>query len=637
MSNDAPAAADATVRLTVGQALVRFLASQYSERDGVEQRLIPGAFGIFGHANVAGVGQALLQNEVDPGDGENRLKYYLARNEQAMVHAAVSYARTRNRLQAFACTASIGPGSLNMITGAALATVDRIPVLILASDIFATRFPDPVLQQLEDPRSLDISVNDAFKPVSRFWDRINRPEQLIPSALAAMRVLTDPAETGAVTLCLPQDVQAEGYDWPLGFFRRRVWHVARPAPEAAAIARAVAVIATAARPLLVAGGGVIYSDACAALVAFADATGIPVADTQAGKGAISFEHPASVGGIGSTGNDAANALAAAADVVIGVGTRYSDFTTASHTAFRDADVRFVNLNVLAFDAAKHSAEMVVADARDGLEALTTGLAGFRVEPAYASEVAARVAAWATVTDECYYRGNAPLPAQTEVFGALNELMGDDDIILNAAGSMPGDLQALWRARGPKQYHLEYGFSCMGYEIPAAMGAKLAAPDSEVVAIVGDGTYQMLPQEIATIVSEHLKVIIVLLQNHGFASIGALSQSRGSQRFGTSYRMRDDATDRLDGAVAPIDLAGNARSLGADVLEVHTIEEFRAAYATAAASPRTTVIHIETDLCGPNPPASAWWDVPVSQTSRLASTQQAYVEYQQRKTDQRHYL
>ena len=625
------------VRLTVGQALVRFLANQYSERDGQEHKLFAGVFGIFGHGNVAGLGQALLQNEVEPAQGEDRLKYYLARNEQGMVHAAVSYARTKNRLQAFACTASIGPGSTNMITGAALATIDRVPVLILPSDIFATRLPDPVLQQLEDPRSLDISVNDAFKPVSRFWDRVNRPEQLIPSALGAMRVLTDPAETGAVTICLPQDVQAEAYGWPLEFFRKRVWHVARSVPEPAALARAVAVIASAKKPLLIAGGGVIYSEASAALTAFADATGIPVADTQAGKGAISFEHPASVGGVGSTGNDAANALAAGADVVIGVGTRYSDFTTASHTAFRNPGVRFVNLNVLAFDAAKNSAEMVVTDARAGLEALTAALGDYRVQDTYSHRVAGLVAAWAKVTDECFHRNNRPLPAQTEVFGALNELMGDDDIVINAAGSMPGDLQALWRARTPKQYHLEYGYSCMGYEIPAAMGAKLAAPDSEVVAIVGDGTYQMLPQEIATIVSENLKVIIVLLQNHGFASIGGLSQSRGSQRFGTNYRMRDNDSDRLDGAHVPLDLAGSARSFGADVFEVHTIEEFRDAYKLAAASTRTTLIYIETDLYGPNPPASAWWDVPVSQTARLESTQQAHIEYLQNKKDQRHHL
>jgi 3D-(3,5/4)-trihydroxycyclohexane-1,2-dione acylhydrolase (decyclizing) len=408
-------------------------------------------------------------------------------------------------------------------------------------------------------------------------------------------------------------------------------------PEPAALARAVAVIRASTKPLLVAGGGVIYSDGSAALAAFADATGIPVADTQAGKGAISFEHPASVGGIGSTGNDAANALAADADVVIGVGTRYSDFTTASHTAFRNPDVRFVNRNVLGCDAAKNSAEMVVADARAGLEALTAALQGYRVAESYSQRVAGLVADWARVTDECFHRNAAPLPAQTEVFGALNELMGDDDIVINAAGSMPGDLQALWRARSPKQYHLEYGYSCMGYEIPAAMGAKMAAPDSEVVAIVGDGSYQMLPQEIATIVSENLKVIIVLLQNHGFASIGGLSESLGSQRFGTSYRMRDGESDRLDGAYVPLDLAANARSMGADVLEVATIEEFRDAYRKAAASTRTTLIHIETDLYGPNPPASAWWDVPVSQSARLESTRQAHTEYLEHKKDQRHHL
>jgi 3D-(3,5/4)-trihydroxycyclohexane-1,2-dione acylhydrolase (decyclizing) len=452
-----------------------------------------------------------------------------------------------------------------------------------------------------------------------------------------MRVLTDPAETGAVTICLPQDVQAEAYDWPQEFFRKRIWHVARPAPEPAALARAVAIIASAKKPLLVAGGGVIYSEGTTALAAFADATGIPVADTQAGKGAISFEHPASVGGLGSTGNDAANALAADADVIIGVGTRYSDFTTASHTAFRNPQVRFVNLNVLAFDAAKNSAEMVVTDARAGLVALTAALEGYRVAESYSHRVVGLVADWARVTDACFHRNNQPLPAQTEVFGALNELMADDDIVINAAGSMPGDLQALWRARSPRQYHLEYGYSCMGYEIPAAMGAKLAAPDSEVVAIVGDGTYQMLPQEIATIVSENLKVIIVLLQNHGFASIGGLSESRGSQRFGTNYRMRDGDSDRLEGENVPLDLVANAASFGADVLVANTIEQFRDAYRTAAASTRTTLIYIETDLYGPNPPASAWWDVPVSQTARLESTRQAYVEYEQRKLDQRHHL
>ncbi|UQN31543.1 3D-(3,5/4)-trihydroxycyclohexane-1,2-dione acylhydrolase (decyclizing) [Brachybacterium kimchii] len=627
----------ATIRLTVGQALVRFLSAQYTERDGERQRLIAGTFGIFGHGNVAGVGQALLQNAVDPADGEAEMPYYQARNEQNMVHAAVAYARTKNRLQTLACTASIGPGSTNMVTGAALATIDRIPVLILPSDVFASRAVDPVLQQLEDERAMDVTVNDAFRPVSRFFDRIWRPEQLIPSALAAMRVLTDPAETGAVTLALPQDVQAEAHDWPLEFFRERTWHVGRPVPEPAALERALAVIRSARRPLVVAGGGAVYSEASAALAAFADATGIPVADTQAGKGAISADHPSSVGGVGATGNDAANTLAAEADVVIGVGTRYTDFTTASHTAFRNPDVRFVNLNVKAFDAAKHSAEMLVADARAGLEALTAGLAGEKAPQEHRDRARELVAAWEERSAPCFAPHDQELPAQTEIFGALNELLGDEDIVINAAGSMPGDLQALWRARTPLQYHLEYGYSCMGYELPASLGAKLAAPDSEVVAIIGDGTFQMAPQEIATIVAEDVKVILVILQNHGWSSIGSLSESHGSQRFGTKYRMRNEKTGLLDGAKLPMDIAANIRSYGIEVSEVSSTDDFRAAYRRAEDSEHAAAIVVNTDLYGPNPPGIGWWDVPVSQVSRLGSTQEASARYEAEKAPQRHYL
>lgn len=629
-----------TVRLTVAQAVVKFLANQYTERDGVTQKLFAGCFGIFGHGNVAGIGQALLQAEVQTLEGRADapdLPYILVRNEQGAVHAASAYAKTKNRLQTWAVTSSIGPGATNMITGAALATTNRLPVLLLPSDIFATRFPDPVLQQLEDPRSLDISVNDAFKPVSRYWDRINRPEQLIGSLLAAMRVLTDPAETGAVTVCLPQDVQAEAYDFPTKLFGTRVWHVARPAPEPAALARAVAAIKASKRPLVVAGGGTIYSEASEALRAFADATGIPVSDTQAGKGAINFDHRMAVGGVGSTGGAAANTLAREADLVIGIGTRYSDFTTASHTIFADPDVAFVNVNVTSFDAAKHSAEMVVADAKATLEALTEALAGWTTDTAYQARAGELDAEWQKVIDTCVGPHDQELPAQTEVFGALNELMDDYDVVVNAAGSMPGDLQALWRARTPEQYHLEYAFSCMGYEIPAAMGVKLAVGDEhQVVAIVGDGTYQMLPMEIATMAQEGIKVILVLLQNHGFASIGALSESRGSQRFGTRYKVRS-TTGRLDGEDVPFDLAANAASWGADVLKCHGMAEFRANYVKAAASDRTTVLYIETSLFGPNPPGTAWWDVPVSQVSELESTQKAYAEYTAEKVAQRHYL
>ncbi len=629
-----------TVRLTVAQAVVTFLAHQYTERDGDEHQLFAGCFGIFGHGNVAGIGQALLQAELQRLDGDTDapdLPYILVRNEQGAVHAAAAYAKTTNRLQTWAVTSSIGPGATNMVTGAALATTNRLPVLLLPSDIFATRFPDPVLQQLEDPRSLDISVNDAFKPVSRYWDRINRPEQLIPSLLAAMRVLTDPVETGAVTICLPQDVQAEAYDFPVALFGKRLWHVGRPIPEPAALARAVAAIKASTRPLVVAGGGVVYSEASEALRTFAAATGIPVADTQAGKGAINFDHRMAVGGLGSTGSSAANALARDADLVIGIGTRYSDFTTASHTVFANPDVRFVNINVGSFDAAKHSAEMVVADARSALEALTAALDGWSTAPSYQQEAVDLDAAWQEVIDTCIGPHDQELPAQTEVFGALNDLLDDHDVLINAAGSMPGDLQALWRARTPEQYHLEYAYSCMGYEIPAAMGVKLAVGDArQVVAIVGDGTYQMLPMELATIVQEGIKVILVLLDNHGFASIGALSESRGSQRFGTRYKVRS-ASGRLDGEDVPLDLAANAASWGADVLRCHGIAEFRANYAKAAASDRTTVLYIETSLYGPNPPGTAWWDVPVSQVSTLESTQQAYEEYVSEKASQRHYL
>jgi 3D-(3,5/4)-trihydroxycyclohexane-1,2-dione acylhydrolase (decyclizing) len=604
-----------SVRLTVGQALVRFLSRQWTERDGQRQRLFAGCFGIFGHGNVAGFGQALVQAHET---GDDDLPYYLARNEQAMVHAAVGYARTANRLRTFACTASIGPGSTNMVTGAALASIDRIPVLLLPSDVFASRAPDPVLQQLEVPHDPTVTVNDAFRPVSRFFDRIMRPSQLLAAAPAAMRVLTDPAETGAVTLCLPQDVQAEAFDWPVAFFAERTWHVARPVPEPAALDRAVATIRSARRPLVVAGGGVVYSGASEELRAFASATGIPVADTHAGKGAVAWDHDQAVGGIGATGTGAANALAAEADVVLGVGTRYTDFTTASQTVFGDPSVRFVNVNVLAFDAAKHTAEMVVADAREALTALTGALAGYRVTEELATRVAGLRADWDGVVDEAYHRGHGPLPAQTEIFGVLNEAMGDNDILVNAAGSMPGDLQKLWRARGPGTYHVEYGYSCMGYEIPAAIGARLAAPGSEVVAIVGDGTFLMMPSELATAVSEDVKIIAVILDNGGFASIGALSESVGSQRFGTAYPRRAD-------------LGAIAGGLGADVLTADSVEAFRAAFAEAVANTRTTAIVVRTDPAAPPPPSSAWWDVPVAEVATLDTTVAAHAAYEHART------
>ena len=631
-----------TVRLTVGQAVVRFLANQWSERDGRRQKLFAGCLGIFGHGNVAGVGQALLQNEL--ADDEERLPYVLARNEQAMVHTAVAYARQKDRLQTWACTASVGPGSTNMLTGAALATVNRLPVLLLPSGTFATRVAGPVLQELEVPYAADVTVNDAFRPLSRFFDRVNRPEQLPSALLGAMRVLTDPVETGAATIALPQDVQAEAFDWPVELFAPRVWRVARPVPEAVDIEDAAALVRSARRPLVVAGGGVHYSGAEQALRTFCEATGIPVGETQAGKGALAHGHPQAMGAIGSTGTTAANALAREADVVIGIGTRYSDFTTASRTAFQDPDVRFVNINVARFDAGKHAGLPVVADAREALSALTAALDGYAVDPAYRERQGRLFRDWdarveaayhppAEVTDELA----AGVLTQGTVLGCVNELSDPRDVVVCAAGSMPGDLHKLWRVRDRRAYHVEYGYSCMGYEIPGGIGVRLADPDRDVFVMVGDGSYLMMPTELVTAVQERVKIIVVLVQNHGFHSIGSLSESLGSQRFGTRYRFRNDATGRLDGRKLPIDLAANARSLGATVIEVRSRADLEQAIKDAKAAPADggpIVIHVETDPTVHAPDSDSWWDVPVSQVSDLDTTQQAHVAYTQRKAAQR---
>ncbi|MDD7465103.1 MAG: 3D-(3,5/4)-trihydroxycyclohexane-1,2-dione acylhydrolase (decyclizing) [Actinomycetaceae bacterium] len=627
-----------TIRLTTAQATIRFLVNQYIERDGEESRFITGAFGIFGHGNVAGLGQALLQNEIDWEPDGGRMPYIMARNEQGMVNAAAAYAKASDRMHVMMATSSIGPGALNMVTGAALATTNRLPVLLFPADQFATRIPDPVLQQVENAQTLATSVNDAFRPVSVFFDRISRPEQLIPSLMQAMRALSDPADTGAVTIAMPQDVQAEAYDFPLEAFKKRVWHIRRTPVDSAAIARGVELIKNSQRPLIVAGGGVKYSGASEQLREFAAVTGIPVSDTQAGKGAISFDQEQSVGGVGSTGSTSANHLANTADVVIGIGTRYSDFTTASHTVFQNPDVKFVNINIKPFDAVKNAGEMLVGDAREGLSALLSGLADYRVSDEYASEIAREREEWFAVTEKMYHYGLSPEPAQTEVFGALNEMMGENDIVINAAGSMPGDLQALWQAKTPHQYHVEYAFSTMGYEVPGALGVKLAHPESEVVAIVGDGTYQMLPMELATVVQERIKVIYVMLDNGGFASIGALSESHGSQRFGTQYRVgAGNVHNDVNAETLPVDLAANAESWGVTVLRVNSIAEFRQAYAQAVQMDRAVLIHIRTALIGPNPPASAWWDVAVSEVSRIESTQRAYEQYLQDRQPQRAYL
>lgn len=627
--------AEGTVRLTVAQATIRFLANQYVERDGIRSKFFAGCFGIFGHGNVAGLGQALLQDELEAAESgrEPGLKYVLGRNEQAMVHSAAAYARQKDRLQTWAVTASIGPGSTNMLTGAALATINRLPVLLLPADTFATRVSSPVLQELELPSSGDVTVNDAFKPLSRYFDRVWRPEQLPAALLGAMRVLTDPVETGAATVSIPQDVQAEAHDWPESLFAERTWHVARPLPERAVTARAAEIIASARKPLIIAGGGVHYSGAEEALAALASGTGIPVAESQAGKGSLRYDHPQSVGAIGSTGTTAANALASEADVVIGIGTRYSDFTSASRTAFNNPEVRFVNINVASLDAVKQGGVSLIADAREAIEALSTALNGYQVSDEYGSRVTELAAEWEDTVSAVYAAEDGAALNQNQVIGLVNTLSEPRDVVVCAAGSMPGDLHKMWRTRDRKGYHVEYGYSCMGYEIAGGIGVKMADPDRDVFVMVGDGSYLMMATEIVTAVQEGVKIIPVLVQNHGFASIGGLSESLGSQRFGTAYRYRT-ADGRLDGDTLPVDLAANAASLGADVIKVTTAAEFTDAMKVAKAADRTTVIHVETDPLIYAPDSQSWWDVPVSEVSTLESTQSAYERYADWKKVQR---
>jgi len=617
----------------MAQALLRFLSSQYVERDEVEQQFFAGVWGIFGHGNVAGIGEALFESP-------DLLPYHMARNEQSMVHSAVGYARHKDRLQTFACTSSIGPGATNMLTGAALATVNRLPVLLLPGDVFASRVSDPVLQQLEQPSRGDVSVNDAFQPVSRYWDRIARPEQIIPAALAAMRVLTSPAETGAVTLALPQDVQAEAYDYPDEFLAKRVWHIERRPPDPAALSRARAAIRSAKRPLVVAGGGVIYACASDALRRFADETGIPVAETQAGKGSLPFDHPASLGAVGATGTSAANRVARDADLVIGIGTRWSDFTTASRSIFQDPHVRFVNINVAELDVYKQGAIAVTADARVTLEALTE--IGYRVEPAYRETCARLAKEWDAEVTRLYSLGHSPLPAQSEVIGAVNEFSGPSDVVVCAAGSMPGDLHKLWRTRDRKQYHVEYGYSCMGYEIAGALGAKLADPAREVYALVGDGSYLMLSEAIVTSLQERVKLVVVLVDNRGFASIGGLSRSLGTDGFGTQFRESRPGSRGLDSErdpapYLPVDLAATAESLGAHVIRANGISELRDALAAAKKVDRTVVIHIPVDRYVAVPSYESWWEVPVAATSEVPSVRDARKGHEKAKQKQRRYL
>ncbi|MFD0368218.1 3D-(3,5/4)-trihydroxycyclohexane-1,2-dione acylhydrolase (decyclizing) [Streptomyces sp. NPDC127114] len=623
-----------SVRLTVAQALVRFLAAQHTERDGVRQRLVTATWGIFGHGNVAGIGQALVEHA-------DLMPYHQGRNEQAMVHAAVGYARQSRRLRIHAVTTSIGPGATNLVTGAALATVNRIPVLLLPGDTFAARPADPVLQQLEVPYAGEVSVNDCLRPVSRYFDRVTRPEALIPAALAAVRVLTDPAETGAVTLALPQDVQAEAYDWPEEFLAERTWTVRRPRPDTAELDAAVHAIRAAERPLVIAGGGVKYSGAEDALRTLAERAGLPVATTQAGKGVLPYDHRCEVGGIGHTGTGTANALARTSDLIIGVGTRYSDFTTASGTLFQPG-TRFLNLNISGFDAHKQAAGTLVADAREALTALTEALGDHR-RPDHGQDEApwtSSKADWQARTDAAYAADSEDArPTQAQVLGVLDTLVTGDDILINAAGSLPGDLHKLWRTRSSDQYHVEYGYSCMGYEIPAAIGVALAAPGRPVWALVGDGTYLMNPTEIVTAVQEELPIKVVILDNHGYASIGGLSEAVGAERFGTDYRFRDPE-GRFTGPPLPVDLAANAASLGMRVLRARTVRDLREALGDARGATVPTCVYVETetaDSVSGAPPAQAWWDVPVAETSTRPSAVKAREEYDRHVTARRRHL
>jgi 3D-(3,5/4)-trihydroxycyclohexane-1,2-dione acylhydrolase (decyclizing) len=613
-----------TTRLTVAQAVISFLKNQYSERDGKQHRLFEGCLGIFGHGNVAGIGQALEQ--------DSGLSYYLFRNEQAMVHTAAAFAKTSNRLRTLACTTSIGPGATNMVTGAAVATVNRLPVLLLPGDIFARRNVAPVLQQLESPATQDISVNDCFKPVSRYWDRIERPEQILTSLPAAARVLTSPAETGAVVLALPQDVQAEAFDYPTQFFEKRIWTIARPRCDRDLLAQAAQWIRSARQPLIVAGGGVLYSEASDALVEFASRTGIPVVETQAGKGSLPYNHPQALGAMGVTGTPGANVLAREADLIIGIGTRYSDFTTASQTAFQNPALRFINMNICEFDAGKQAALPLVGDAQVMLQELARALESVRVEPPYSARIQSLREAWEKEVNRIYNLNWGPPVSQGEVIGIVNEISEPRDVVVCAAGSLPGDLHKLWRTRDPKGYHVEYGYSCMGYEIAGGLGVKMAAPDREVYVMVGDGSYLMMAQEIVTSLQEGCKINIVVLDNHGFSSIGGLTRACGNRGMGTEYRYRKNG--ELEGATIQVDFVANAKSLGAEAVRAHTREDLRKALLEAKKNSKTSVVVIETDYAQRVPGYESWWDVAIAEVSEVEAVRSARAKYVEAKKRER---
>ena len=617
-----------TKKLTVGQATIEFLKNQYVERDGHQQKFFAGCFGILGHGNVAGIGQALHQNTDFP--------FYVARNEQAMVHTAAAYAKVKNRLQTFVCTTSIGPGATNMITGAAAATINRIPVLLIPGDIFATRQVAPVLQQLESNLTQDISVNDCFKPVSKYWDRINRPEQLITALPEIMRVLTSPAETGAVTLCIPQDVQAESFDFPVELFKKRVWNISRNMPDQNILSKAIAMINESKKPLIVSGGGTIYSGATKTLKSFVNRTGIPVVETFAGKGSLNYDEPQNLGAAGVTGTPGAIEIANDADLVIGIGTRYSDFTTISKSAFQNPNVKFININVTEFDSFKHSALPLVGDAKSILEVIDARLSSFKVDKNYSDKIISFNKSWDQFVSEIYTEKNETPAFQGEVIGAVNSFSKPEDVVVCAAGSLPGDLHKLWRTQSPKGFHLEYGYSCMGYEIAGGLGAKMALPKSEIYVMIGDGSYLMMAQEIVTSIQEKQKITIVLLNNNGYSSIGSLSNSVGSDGFGTHYKYRNESTDQLDGDYLPTDFVLNAQSMGAHVIKTNNISEFNKALVAAKSIDHTTLIYIDVDR-KKGVPGFTWWDVPIAEVSEKENVSESYKKYIENKKSQKYYL
>ncbi|WP_144513545.1 3D-(3,5/4)-trihydroxycyclohexane-1,2-dione acylhydrolase (decyclizing) [Bacillus mycoides] len=629
-----------TVRMTTAQALVKFLNQQYVEFDGEQQKFIKGIFTIFGHGNVVGLGQAL---EEDAGE----LEVYQGRNEQGMANAAMAFAKQKHRKQIMACTSSVGPGSANMITAAATASANNIPVLLLPGDVFATRQPDPVLQQIEQTHDLSISTNDAFRAVSKYWDRVNRPEQLMTAMIQAMRVLTNPADTGAVTICLPQDVQGEAWDFPSYFFQKRVHRIERRLPTKASLADAVEMIKKKKKPVMICGGGVRYAEAAEELKQFAEAFCIPFGETQAGKSAIESSHPYNLGGIGVTGNLAANTIAKEADLVIGIGTRFTDFTTASKQLFQNEEVEFLNINISEFHANKLDALKVIADAKEALLALIDELQTIDYQSSYTSEIDDAKEAWKTELARLHHirftnqdfkpeveghfdeNLNEYVDAlgtqltQTAVIGQMNTLLDEDAVIVGAAGSLPGDLQRMWESRKPNTYHMEYGYSCMGYEVAGALGAKLAEPSKEVYAMVGDGSYQMLHSELVTSLQENKKINVLLFDNSGFGCINNLQMGNGMGSFGTEFRYRNQETRKLNGAIMKIDFAASAAGYGVKTYRVTSIEQLQEALIDAKKQTVSTLIDIKVLPKTMTNGYDSWWHVGVAEVSNSPSVQALY--------------